>query len=131
MRSLLSLCLVLCVCVVAMGDQTLRVTITKIDGDNITVKTTTFNKETKKEESGDPVTLKVSPKLEVVKGKFNAETKKAEPGEAIEGGLKAAMFKEITDKGVRATIMTDGSADEKNPKGTITKIMIFERKGGK
>jgi len=130
MRSLLSLCLALCVCVVAMGDQTLTVTITKIDGENVTVQTSKFNPETKKLETGDAVTLKAAAKLEVFKGKRNAETKKTEAGDPIEGGLKAEALKNIGEKGVRATIVTDGPEAEKAPKGTIKKIILSGGKGG-
>jgi hypothetical protein len=130
MRSIVCLALVLCLGFVAVGEQTFRATITKVDGDSVTFKVITgFNKETKTVEYGDPVTLKVGDKVVVAKGTFNKETKMVEPGDAIEGGLKAETFTKIGDKGVRATIITDGDKDAKDPKGAITKILTGGGKG--
>jgi hypothetical protein len=129
MRSIVCLGLVFCIGLVALADQTFRVNITKIDGDKVTFKVGTKNPETKKTEYGDPVTLTVTEKVAVTKGKFNMETKKLEAGDAIEGGLKAEQFTKIGDKGVGATITTDGDEKEKEPKGKIKGIITFGGKG--
>jgi hypothetical protein len=123
------MCLVLALGVIALAEQTLNGVITKVEGDKVTFKTGMFNKETKKFEYGDPVTLTVTDKVTVAKGTFNKETKMFEAGDAIADGLKATQFKDIGDKGVRATIITDGDKDKKDPTGKITKILTIEKKG--
>lgn len=87
---------------IALADE-LRVVITKVDGDKITAK-----EVQKKGKFGDEKTYTAAKDLKVVKGKFNKETKKLEAGDAVEGGLKADTFTKIGEKGVGATITTDG-----------------------
>src|SRR5438105_6387464 len=94
---LLFLCLGL-----AMAEE-IRAIITKVDGNKIT-----FAENKGKGEKGPEKTLQVSDKLKVVKGKFNKDTKTTEAGEAIAEGLKADVFTKIGDKGVQATIVTEG-----------------------
>jgi hypothetical protein len=100
---------------VAVADE-FRATITKIDGSKVTFK------KGKKGEEGEAMTLPVTAKVKVTKGKFNPDTMKFEVGEALEKGLKNEMFTKIGENGLRATITTD--ADNKN----ITAISVAESK---
>jgi hypothetical protein len=105
-----SLVLVLCVGV-AFADE-LRGVITKVDGNKVT-----FSQRKKKGEKGEEQTLTAASTVKVVKGKFNKETKKVEAGDAIEGGLKSPAFSNIGERGVPATIVTEG--------GKITEIRVM------
>ena len=98
--------------------------ISKVDGGKVTFAKSTFNKETKKVEKGDSQTLPVADGVKVVSAKFNKETKKFEAGDALEGGLKNKVFAEIGEKGVRATIITDGD----NKKITEIRVSTFGKK---
>lgn len=69
----------------------------------------------------EEATLPVADNVKVVKGKFNPETKKFEPGDAIEGGLKHDMFKNI-EKGIFSLIVTDEDGKK------ITEIRVGGKK---
>ena len=101
---------------VTLADE-IRAVITKVDGNKVT-----FAETKGKGQKGDEQTLPVATGVKVVKGKFNKETKKFEPGDDLADGLKNKMFSSISDKGVRATIVTD--SDNKK----ITEIRVM---GGK
>ncbi len=88
---------------IAFADE-IRAVITKVDGNKVT-----FAPTKGKGQKGDEQTLTAASNVKVVKGKFNKETKKAEAGDDIEGGLKHKMFSNISDKGVRAVIVTDNN----------------------
>jgi hypothetical protein len=103
---------------VALADE-FGASISKISDGKITFAKTKFNKDTKKFEKGDEMTLPVAADVKVTKGKFNKETKKFEAGDPLDGGLKNEMFSKIGEKGVGATIVTD--ADNKK----ITEIRVF------
>jgi hypothetical protein len=115
LRKLIGGVVVLALCVgIALAEE-LQGVITKVEGKKVTFT------EMKGKEKGDTKTLTVSDKLKVVKGKFNKETKAVEVGDAIEGGLKADVFANISEKGVRAQIVTEGDK--------ITEIRVL--RGGK
>jgi hypothetical protein len=107
--------LILCVGV-ALADE-IRAVILKVDGDKVT-----FAEAKGKGEKGPEKTLPVAADVKVVKGKFNKETKKTEAGDALEGGLKNEALSNISEKGVRATIVTN----DDNTK--ITEIRVQMRK---
>jgi len=108
---------------VTMAD-TFTGVITEIKDGKVTFYKGTFNKEEKKFEKSDKSdTLPVADDVKVTKGKFDKDTMKFVAGDAIEAGLKNAMFEKISEKGIAATITTD--ADNKK----ITQIMLFG--GGK
>jgi hypothetical protein len=106
---------------VALADE-FQAVITKVQDGKVT-----FNKlkkgEGKKFDKGPDMTLPTSATVKVLSAKFNKDTKKLEAGDALTGGLSNKAFKEISEKGVRATIVTD--AADKN----ITEIRVM--KGGK
>ena len=76
--------------------------ITKVDGSKVTL-----NKGTKDEPKVDDVTLTATDAVKVFKGKWNNEAKKLDAGDAIADGLKADIFTKISEKGVRALVITD------------------------
>ncbi len=86
---------------VAIADE-FRATITKVDGNKITLT------KTKKGEKGEEMILTAADNVKVVKGKFNQDTKKYDAGDAIQGGLKAEVFAKIGEKGIQATVVTEG-----------------------
>src|SRR5262249_5427641 len=90
--------------------------ITKVDGNKVT-----FAESKGKGQKGAEQTLPVADNVKILKATFNKDTKKLEPGEALQGGLKNEAFSNISDKGVRATIVTD--ADNKK----ITEIRVGGR----
>ena len=104
-------------CGITLGEE-IRGVIIKVDGSKVTFAKASFNKDTKKLEKGDEQTLPVADNCKVSKGKFNKDTKKLEAGDALEGGIKNEMFSKIGEKGVGATIITDG--DNKK----ITEIIV-------
>lgn len=111
-RKLVGAALVVTVCVGLAAAEEFGFTLKKVDGDKISgVKGGKFNKETKKLEGGEDVTLTVTADVKVIKSKFNKETKKLEPGDAVEGGLKGIK---IGDNGTRVQIVTgdDGKVKE-------------------
>jgi len=117
------------ICTVAMVGfvvaEEFTAVITKIDGTKVTYKKAMFGKGEKKVDD-KANTAEVSKKLAVVKGKFDKVAGKAVDGDAIEGGLKADAFKDVSEeKSVFATITVGEDGDDK---GKITKIRLF---GGK
>jgi hypothetical protein len=115
------MCMVCCTLVFA---EEFTVSISKVADGKVTFAKTKFNKDTKKVEKGEDMTLPVDDKVKVVTAKFNKDTKKFEAGDDVKDGLKNEMFTKIdAEKGVRATIITD--ADNKK----ITEIRVM--KGGK
>lgn len=116
-RKVLASLVVLVVCVGFSMAEDIRGVITKIDGGKVTfAKITGFDKDTKTVKKDDPQTLPVADNVKVCKGKFNKDTKKMEAGDALENGLKNEVFTNIGDKGIRATVTTDG--------GKITEIIV-------
>jgi hypothetical protein len=107
-RMIVSALVMVLLCVGIALSEEISATITKIENGKVTFAKTTFNKETKKLERGDAQTLPVADNVKVVKTKFNKETKKLEAGDPLEGGLKNDLFSKIGEKGLRATIVTDG-----------------------
>jgi len=123
LRKVIAASLVLVLSVGVVFADEIRGVITKVDGDKVTfAKMEGRGKDAKK---GEEQTLTVIKNVKVVKGKYNREEKKFEVGEAIEGGLKHKMFSKISERGVRATIVTDAS----NKK--ITEIRVMGGRGGK
>jgi hypothetical protein len=93
--------------------------ITKVENGKVTFVTGKFNKEEKKFEKGEPMTLPVAADAKIFKGAgFDKDTKKFKPGDPIEGGLKNEMFAKIGEKGMFAQITTD--ADNKK----ITEMIV-------
>src|SRR3954447_7112169 len=83
-----------------------RAIITKVEGSKVSF--VRFKKgDDGKFEKGPEMTLPTASDLKVVNAKFNKDTKKVEPGDALENGLKNERFKDIGEKGVGATIVTD------------------------
>jgi hypothetical protein len=118
LRKIVCASFVLVLCVGIGFAEELRGIITKVEGDKVTFT------EVKGKEKGDTKTMPVDAKVKVVKGKFNPDTKKLEAGDAIEGGLKNAMFTKIGEKGVFATLVTDAD----NKKITEVRAFVFEKK---
>jgi hypothetical protein len=106
---------------VAAADYQCR--ILKVDGDTVTIQKLK-GKGKKQENDGDPVKIKASDKVKVVSGKFDADTKKVVDGEDVKDGLKNELFTKGGDKGVGATVTTEGEGD----KELITKIRVFMKK---
>ena len=106
---------------VAMADD-FGALITGIDTKDGTT-TVTYLKGKKDEATKGTAVLAKDAK--VVKG-TKGDDKKYVAGDAIAGGIKADMFKEVSaDKGVFARLTV---ADEGDNKGKITQIMIVEKK---
>ncbi len=98
--------------------EEIRAVITKVEGNKVT-----FAETKGKGEKGPEKTMTVSDKVKVVKGKYNKDTKATEAGDAIPEGLKADVFTKIDEKGVRATLVTEGDK--------ITEIRVGGRRGKK
>lgn len=113
LRKVIAASLVLVLSVGVMFADELRGVITKVDGNKITFA------ERKGKEKGEEQTFTAAKNVKVVKGKFNRETKSVEAGEELEGGLNHKMFTNISEKGVRAMIVTEGKK--------ITEIRVFGR----
>lgn len=106
LRKLIAASLVLVLSVGVVFAEEIRGVITKVEGNKVTFAPVEGRgKDAKK---GPEKTMTVSKDVKVMRMKFNKETKKAELGDAIDGGLKHKMFSEISEKGVRSTIVTDG-----------------------
>jgi hypothetical protein len=101
----------LVLCVGFTVAEEIRAIITKVSGDKVT-----FAENKGKGERGAEKTMSTKANVKVVKGKFNQDTKKLEPGDPLEGGLKNKMFSEIGEKGLQATVVTEGN--------TITEIRV-------
>lgn len=108
---------------VAAGEYT--ATITKVDGDKVTLQKykKAAVKGEKPEKDGDAFTLATSKDAKVIYG--TKDKKDYKDGDAIEGGLKAEMFSKAGDKGVVARIYTEGEGKEEK----ITKILVTKKKG--
>src|SRR5436309_13461342 len=76
--------------------------ISKVNGNKVT-----FTKTEKGKKVGEEMTLPAADSVKIAKGKKDKDTGKFEIGDAIEGGLKAKLFTDITEKGVNARITTD------------------------
>ena len=107
---------------VTLADE-IRAVITKVDGDKITF--APFEGKGKDAKKGDEKTLPVATGVKVVKMKRNPETKKFEPDDDVSDGLKNKIFSSISEKGVRATVVTDSDGKK------ITEIRVMERGKGK
>ena len=110
------------VMVVAIGfvyADSFQATITKIEGDKVTIQKTK-KVDKKVEKDGDPITLPLAKDAKVVYG--TVKKGKAEVGDAVEGGVKAEVFTKAGDKGVSAYITT--SDDNKS----VTQILITKKK---
>jgi hypothetical protein len=116
LRKVIAASLVLVLSVGVVFADEIRAVITKVEGGKVT-----FAEMKGKGQKGDEQTLPVAKNVKIVKGKFNRETKTVEAGDAIPNGLKNKMFTDISEKGVRALIITE---DKK-----ITEIRIFGGKG--
>jgi hypothetical protein len=117
-RKLVGAAVLLVVCVGLTMAEEIRAIILKVDGDKVT-----FAEAKKKGERGPEQTLPIADNVKVVKGRFNRETKKMEAGEPVSEGLKNPMFSNISEKGLRATVVTDEASKK------ITEILIApERK---
>ena len=122
-------CAVIAVCVsfgFALAEE-FNASITKVEDGKVTFQKTKFNKEEKKVEKGDPMTLPAASDVKVTKttvafgggkGKGKGKGKDAAKAEPVDDGLKNEIFTKIGEKGVNATIVTD--ADGK----AITEIRV-------
>jgi len=110
--------LTLALCVGLSCADEMRGTITKVDGNKVT-----FTPQKKKKDTQTPEvqTLTAADAVKVSKGTVNKQAKKVEAGDAIENGLKNALFTGISAKGVRTVIVTD--SDKK-----ITEITVIGKK---
>src|SRR5207248_5895508 len=95
-------------------------TITKIDGDKVTLIKGGGGKKNKKK--GEEMTLTAAKDLKVFKGKFDADAKKqVEEGDADKEGLKSTLLLsadgKLPDKGAKARVIT-------NDDGQITRIIV-------
>src|SRR6516165_3241915 len=97
--------------------------ITSIDTkDGVT--TVNYVKGKKKGEDGVKGSAVLAKDAKIVKGVFNKDDKKFTAGDAIEGGIKADVFKDISDKGLNARLTV---ADDGANKGKITQIMVTKK----
>lgn len=110
---------------IALADE-YTATITKVDGNKITMQKYKKGMKGKKgEKDGDAFTVEVAKDAKIIKGKFDKDAKKVVDDEEIKDGLKADIFVKATEeKGVTATITTD------DDKKVVTKIRVGG-KGGK
>lgn len=94
--------------------------ITKVEGNKV------YFSKGKKGEDKKEGNAEATKDVKVMTGMFDKDAGdfKSKAGEAVEGGLKNAMFKDIGEKGVFAQITT-------NDAGKITQILTFAFKGGK
>lgn len=98
-RKLVCAMFVMTVGIGLVAAEEFQASITKVDVDGNKVTIQKMKKGEKKflEKDGDPITLPVAKDAKITKAKFNfdKDAKKVtwEPGEAIEGGLKNAIFK--------------------------------------
>jgi len=99
--------------------DTINVGIVKVDGDKITYKKATFNKDTKKVEYGDAVVATVKSDAKITKG-----GKKGAPGADVEGGLKNEVFTSAKDDAPVGATLTTPDGDPK----TVTAIAVKGKK---
>ena len=126
-RKLFCSMIVMTIAIGFVGADEFTAFVVKVDGDKVTYQKYKKGEKFKKgEKDGDPVTLPVAKDAKITKGKFDFKEKKFEAGDAIEGGLKADIFKNATaEKGVFSRITT--SEDNKK----ITAIATFQFGGKK
>ncbi len=91
---------------VATGDEFIAI-LTKVENGRVTFVRAKFNKENKKFEKGEPVTLPPATNIKVGRARFNKDTKKTEIGDPIEGGLKNELFNTLGPNGMPVRIITD------------------------
>jgi len=122
---LASVCVFALVGFVLAEEFNVTITGVKTEGNTTTV---TYLKKGKKGEEPTKGSAVLAEKAKVIKGMFNKDDQKFVAGDAIEGGIKADMFKNATDekgKGVNARLTI---ADDGADKGKITQVMVT---GGK
>ena len=103
--------------------EELQVTITGVKTDG-NVTTISYVTKAKKGEEGKKGTAVLATNAKVIKGMFNKDDQKFVAGDAIEGGIKADMFKNATEekgKGVNARLTI---ADDGADKGKVTQVMV-------
>jgi len=107
---------------IAVADE-YNATLTKVDGNKITVQKYKAGKKGQKgEKDGDPITIAVAKDAKIAKG-THAGKGKFEVGDAIEGGLKSEILTKATEeKGVQVRVTTD--ADNKN----VTQLLVVGKK---
>jgi hypothetical protein len=119
LRRLVSALAVLGLCLgIALAGE-FQAVITKVEGNKVT-----FAK-VKGKQKGEEETLPAARNVKVVKGTYNRQEKTFEKTADVEDGLKAKMFTDISEKGVRAMIVTDD--DNKQ----ITEIRLLKGRGKK
>lgn len=100
LRKVVAASLVLVLSVGVVFADEIRAVITKVEGNKITfAKLEGKGKDAKK---GEEQTLPAIKDVKVLK-----MAKKGEDPTAVEGGLKHKMFSEISEKGIRALVVTD------------------------
>ncbi len=117
-RSLVAAVLVLVLGVGVTLAAEINAVITKIADGKITFA------EMKGKEKGDEKTMPIAADAKILSAKFNKDTKKLEAGDALQGGLKNEMFSKISEKGMRAMIVTDAD----NKKITEIRVLSFKKK---
>lgn len=116
LRKVIAASLVLVLSVGVVFAEEIRAVITKVEGNKVSFyKMEGKGKDAKK--TGDEITLPAKD-VKVVR------MKKGEDPMPVEEGLKHKMFTEITEKGVRATIVTD----DDNKKITEIRLRVFGKK---
>jgi hypothetical protein len=114
LRRVLSAAIVMVICVgIAMADE-IRAVITKVDGNKITFA------PVKGKQRGEEKTMTAADNVKVIRGKIDPDTKKFEATGDLKNGLQNKMFTNISEKGVRATVVTEGDK--------ITEIRVVQRK---
>ncbi|HTU90606.1 MAG TPA: hypothetical protein VMF69_11070, partial [Gemmataceae bacterium] len=103
LRKVIAASLVLVLSVGVVFADEIRAVITKVEGNKVT-----FAETKGKGQKGEEQTLTVAKDAKIVKGVFNKENKTIDAGDPLEGGLKHKMFTDISEKGVRALIITEG-----------------------
>src|SRR5258707_804192 len=91
---------------VAVGEE-FPAYLPKVENGRVTFVKYKVNKEDKKIEKGEPATLPAATDIKVGRSKLNKATKKYEVIDALEGGLKNALFADLGPNGVTARITTD------------------------
>jgi hypothetical protein len=91
---------------VATGEE-FTAYILKVENGRVTFARYKFNKEEKKVEKGEPVTLPAATNIKVGKARFNKDTKKAEVGDPFPDGLNNELFRQLGENGLLARIETD------------------------
>jgi len=87
--------------------------------------TVNYIKGKKKGEEGTKASTVMAKDCKVVKGTYDKDNKKWVVGDAIEGGIKADMFKDVsTEKGVNGVLTV---ADDGASKGQVTQILIGKK----